>query len=251
MKSAPCVRVQPTSSRVHCRRRASARGRGFGVAVLAALLAPCGSSLQAAAPGYSSSVAVNGVRLDLRILQLHGRFESLEAALAAQWAGDSAAGGRTATALGERLLFGRQRGPFHETLTLFRGEKAGPHTVVIAVQDLRRSPASLPRPPLPLPAQVRLISAVQWAAPSGESTFSLTSQLPAQRALEQLLVQAARSGWAGRAAGAGIVAAEGSVRWLRRGAQELTIVATPSRYGSAITLQLVAARPGFAPERAP
>ncbi len=245
MKSARCIRVQRSGAHVHCRQRSSSHGRSFGVAVLAALLAPGGSSLQAAAPGQSAVVAVNGVRLDLRILQLHGRAETLEAALAAQWARDSAVDGRTATALGERLLFGRQRGPFHETLTLFRGEKQGPHTVVIAVQDLRRAPAPPPRPPLPLPAHMRLISAVQWGAPTGESTFSLSSQLPPQTALERLLAEASRSGWAARASGAGAVTADGGVRWLRREAYELTIVATPSPSGSAITMQLAA------PERSP
>ena len=207
------------------------------VACLALLASSVAVGTAHAAPPVE--VRVNGVPFALQLRVIDGDPAVLAQRLEGRWGERlGASGGQQATpAASTRQLLGRQRGPFHETLTLLAGPRAGSSYALVAVQDLRRRPAALPRPPLPLPTGARLLNVVQFGDASGASAlFSAHCEDAPPRVLERLAEAARAGGWqlvarlpSRREAGAAF--------WARLGARELNVVVTPA--GSGARLQIL------------
>jgi hypothetical protein len=217
-------------------------GAALPLVCLALVLAgeAAGAERLDAAPAAPARVRVNGVTLSLRSLRVEGAAGPLADALAEDWGRPFRLPG-SAAPLGEqaRWVFGRQRGPFHETLTLRPAGGTHEASVLIAVQDLRLRPGPLPAPPLDLPASFQLVNAVEWPDdPDAVATFTLESSLPPALAATQIRRIAERSGWRTLAAPLPSVApARGGAWWGERRQREIAVVALPAGRGSRVTLQ--------------
>jgi hypothetical protein len=198
-----------------------------------------GADLLDAATATPARVRVNGVTLSLRSLRVEGPAGPLADALAAEWGRPSRLPGSVAPLHDEaRWVFGRQRGPFHETLTLRPAGGAHEASVLIAVQDLRLRPGRLPAPPLELPASFRLVNAVEWPDdPDAAATFTIESALPPSLATTQIRRIAERAGWRTLAAPLPVGPARGDAWWAERRQREIAVVALPAGRGSRVTLQ--------------
>ncbi len=203
--------------------------------LLVAALPVAAAAAQAAAAG----VRVNGVHFEVRTLVLPGEPDVLARHLDGAW------GERQllrSSADRARAALGRQRGPFHETLTLSPGPQPRTTRIVVAVQDLREPPAPLPAAPLPLPSAARVVNVVQFAE-RGEAAATFTIDLSGapRGTLERLGRAAEARGWQ-RVASPAAVDARGSAFWAQRGVEELTVVALPVAARTRIVM-LVASRP--------
>ncbi len=198
--------------------------------------------VQAATP---AQVRINGVAFALQLRVFDGEPDHLAQRLDGRWGERLQAPSRNAQAGGGaygRQLLGRQRGPFHETLTLMPGPRAGSSYAVVAVRDLRRPPSPLPPTPLPLPAGARLLNVVQFGdGPGASALFSAGSDEAPRHALERIAQSARASGWQVTAPPSPSPA-NGAAFWARRGSRELTVVATPAGPGSRLQLLQAAGR---------
>ncbi len=204
------------------------------------LCVACLSVTQAAPPGERGGVRVNGVRFELRMLVLPGEPEALARRLDGRWGErqtlDSAVGP-------SRSALGRQRGAFHETLTLLPGPHAGSSRAVVAVQDLREPPAPVPAAPIPLPVAARVINVVQFdGRRDGAATFTIDAPGAPHGALERLWRAAEARGWQ-RIASPADVNTPGAAFWARRGVQEITVVALPAASRTRIVMLLTGGDP--------
>lgn len=194
-------------------------------AVCVAIFAALGSwgAREAFAGSADSRVRVNGVQFELRALVLAGDPEPLAQRLDGRWGALQPLPQGSA-----RQVLGRQRGPFHETLTLSAGPRPGFSRVIVAVHDLRQASVPMPSPPLPLPAGARLLNVVQFAD-SADAAAAWTIEVPgaAGAVLERLRIAAAARGWRQLAAPS-IPEAASKGFWAQRGGRELTVVALPS-----------------------
>jgi hypothetical protein len=214
--------------------------------ILVALLALASSAASGADPAAGTGVVrVNGVSIALERRVLEGEPEALAARLGARWGErlDVAARGLAPVS---RPRLGRQRGPFHETVTLSHGPRPGTSVALVAVQDLRLPPAPQRSPPLPLPPGLKVVNVVEFgAARSSPAAFTLDTPAPPARALEALGAAARRGGWllaaVPRSAGAQ------HARWARRAGSELAMVAIPRGAGSRVTVLLTPVAGGPAP----
>ena len=180
-------------------------------------------SLGAAAPVDASRVWVNGVQFEIRSAVLAGDPVALARKLDGRWGARQ--GGTSEQS--SRQILGRQRGPFHETLTLLPGPRAGSSRLLVAVQDLRAPPLGIPAAPVPLPAAARLVNVVQFdASANSAAVFTIDAPGTPDGALRQLWRAAAARGWQA-AATPPPTAQPGAAIWARRGNRELTIVALP------------------------
>lgn len=207
------------------------------VAWLALLAGIVAAGTARAAPPVQ--VRVNGVPFALQFRVIEGDPAVLAQRLEGRWGERlGAPGSPPATpAASTRQLLGRQRGPFHETLTLLAGPRAGSSYALVAVQDLRRRPAALPRPPLPLPTGSRLLNVVQFGdAPGASALFSAHCEDAPPRVLERLAETARAGGWQ-LVARAPSRREAGAAFWGRLGTRELSVVVTPA--GSGTRLQML------------
>lgn len=181
--------------------------------------------LAAAAPAQAARVWVNGVQFELRSAVLAGDPASLARQLDGRWGARQA----PASPMPPREILGRQRGPFHETLTLLPGPRAGSTRLLVAVQDLRVPPVALPAAPVPLPVSARLVNVVQFdASASSAAAFTIDAPGNPAAALRQLWRAAVARGWRAAAATPPSLAQPGAAIWARRGNREMTIVAAPA-----------------------
>lgn len=211
-------------------------GRPNRVRVAASLLL----SLGTAAPVDASRVWVNGVQFELRSAVLAGDPASLARKLDGRW------GARQGRASGQasRQVLGRQRGPFHETLTLLAGPRAGSSRLLVAVQDLRVPPVAIPAVPVPLPAAARVVNVVQFdASANSAAVFTIDAPGTPDGALRQYWRAAAARGWQA-AATPPAIAQRGAAIWARRGDREMTIVAVPAAGRVRLVLLVVSDRTG-------
>jgi hypothetical protein len=194
--------------------------------------------LPSVAADGGAQVRVNGVRFELRTRVLAGEPEALARRLDGRWGALQATPSRSPA----RSILGRQRGPFHETLTLSPGPRRGTARLLVAVHDLRDPPRPSPAPPVPLPVASRVLNVVQFGEGEGAHVaFTIEAPLVPGTALQRLRVAAESRGWRRMPAPA-VGNAGGAALWARRGARELTAVALPYGAGSRIVL-LVAGGP--------
>jgi hypothetical protein len=211
--------------------------RALRMAVLPMAVLPMSSvassgPARAVVPEAGTQVRVNGVRFELRSLVLEGEPESLARRLDGTW-GDRQA---LPSPSSSRAILGRQRGPFHETLTLSAGPRRGSSRVVVAVQDLRDAPQAPPAVPLPLPTASRVLNVVQFGEP-GRAAAAFTVRAPGapEAALQGFWRAAAARGWQ-RVASPASADRPGAAFWARRGNQALTVVALPAGAGARVVL---------------
>lgn len=165
-------------------------------------------------------VRVNGVGFALRTVVVTGEPEVLAQRLEGRW------GARQPVS--SRLVLGRQRGPFHETLSLMPGPRPGLSQAIVAVQDLRIAPATLPRSPVPLPPGAAILNVVQFGdAGRAQASFTIATRGAALLVLRSLQARALDRGWLPvtmppRAT------SRGAAFWVRRGHQELVVIALPA-----------------------
>jgi len=212
--------------------------KAVGVAMFAAL--GSAGAIGSLAGSTDSRVRVNGVQFELRSIVLSGDPEPLAQRLDGRWGVLQPLPEGSA-----RKVLGRQRGPFHETLTLTAGPRPGFSRVVVAVHDLRQPLAPMPAPPLPLPAGARLLNVVQFVDGADAAAFTIELSGAAGAALERFRIAAVAHGWRHLAAPA-IPGAASTGFWARRGARELTLVALPSAGRTRLVL-LEARGPAVAP----
>jgi len=201
-------------------------------------------SLGAVAEADASRVWVNGVQFELRYLVLAGDPASLARALDGRWGErQGRAPGRSSEpwqAQSSREILGRQRGPFHETLTLLPGPRQGSSRVLVAVHDLRVPPAAIPPAPLPVPVAARLVNVVQFdASANASAVFTIDTPGTPAGALREFRRAALARGWQAVAAPP-MSTVPGAAIWARRGHREMTIVATPA--GRRVRLVLLVTR---------
>jgi hypothetical protein len=194
-----------------------------------------------AAPGPGPGIVrVNGVSIAIQHRVLDGEPGSLAARLQGRWGERPAvvaAAAASASASASRLRLGRQRGPFHETLTLSRGPRPGTSAVLIAVQDLRRPPAPPRLPPLTLPPGLKVVNVVEFGASrTSPAAFTLDSRAAPAPALAALGAAARRGAWVLAPAPRG--AQPRHAAWARRAGEELAMVAIQRGAGTRITLLL-------------
>ncbi len=189
----------------------------------------------AAAAEDAGRVWVNGVQFEVGSTVLAGEPNLMARRLEGRW-GERLAG---VSPSASRQIFGRQRGPFHETLTVLPGPKPGTSRFVVAVQDLRQPPAAKPDLPLPLPAAARLVNVVQFdASTNSAAAFTVDAPGTPGGALRRLWRVAETRGWRAVATPPAI-AQPGAAIWARRGNRQMTIVALPAS-GRARLVLLVA-----------
>ena len=223
--------------------RSSVPVAGAALAVEVGLVLASGHALAGTrddpAAAMTGVVRVNGVTLALRSQLLQGEPDLLAARLAQRWGEpldvprDSA--GSEGGPVRHRL--GRQRGNFHETLSLSAGPRTGTSIALIAVQDLRRAPSPPAPAPFVLPQGMRVISVVEFgAAVVAPRSYALDSAEPPSEALAAVVSAAGVAGWQP-------IARPGSAAaWVRRGAEELTAIAVRSGARTRVVLLVTAAR---------
>lgn len=191
------------------------------------------------ATAMTGVVRVNGVTLALRSQLLEGEPDQLAARLAQRW-GEPLEAPTHADSQGGRVRhrLGRQRGSFHETLSLSAGPRAGTSIALIAVQDLRRAPAQPAPPPFALPQGLRIVSVVEFGAGAAGAprSYALDSGEPPAAALATVVAAAGKAGWEPLARPTPAAA------WIRRGADELTAIAVRSGARTRVVLLLSPAR---------
>jgi hypothetical protein len=199
-----------------------------------------GLSLAAVPEVEAGRLWVNGVQFELRSMVLAGDPASLARKLDGRWGARQ--GGTSEPS--SREILGRQRGPFHETLTLLPGPRHGTSRLLVAVQDLRVPPVGIPPAPVPLPAGARLVNVVQFG-PSATSAAVFTIDVPGTPvgSLRRFWRAAAALGWQASATTPPSKAPGGAV-WARRGNRELTMVAVPAGKHVRLVLLLAGDRPG-------
>lgn len=216
-------------------------------AVTSCLLAAVAAvSPPAAAAGSGATVMrVNGVTLGVEQRVFLGEPAVLAARLDGRWG--QRLTGPTARAPGApRHWLGRQRGPFHETLTLLPGPQPRTTLALVSVHDLRRPPAVPAAPPVVLPPGIRLLNVVEFGATrGGAAAFTLDSAAPAPGAVRALVASAVAAGWAFAPSPGG--AARGRAYWARRAGAELAIVAVRSGSRTRVSLLVTPSRLEHAP----
>ena len=186
---------------------------------------------------------VNGVSLAMQWQVLEGAPEELARRLQDRWGTRLPSPGAASSA---RRLLGRQRGPFHETLTLSPGPRAGTALALVAVQDLRRRPAPLPPRPLTLPAAAQLLNVIEFGAPAGPATaWTFEVAGAADVVLKAIDTAAREAGWRQRIAPP--LESRPQALWAQRAAQELAAVAIDSGARTRLVLLVTSPVAGAAP----
>ena len=178
-------------------------------------------------------VIVNGIRIEVRTTQIVVPLIQAIAVLQPSW------GAPRARLRGDRVVFGRQRGALHETLTLRPASIPGHLLVLHASQDLRQKARVLPEPPVNLRAGLRVVNAVQHGdSRTAPTTFTLRSALSTAAVLQALRAEAENSGW--QTVTAPTMRAGNGASWAERSGWLLTVVAQPIAAGGALVVLHVA-----------
>jgi hypothetical protein len=177
---------------------------------------------------------VNGVTLAVEQRVLAGEPSALAARLEGSW-GKRLVGPTVSPAGAPRHWLGRQRGPFHETLTLLPGPQPRTTIALVSVQDLRRAPAAPPSPPVALPPGMRLVNVVEFGATRGAAAaFTLDTAASARSAMRALAATASAGGW--EVAPAPRATVPGEAYWGRREGAELALVTVRSGTRTRVSL---------------
>ncbi len=150
----------------------------------------------APAVAWAESVHVNGVRLEVIPLAMHTSLSRASAELTTRWGAPRVV--RAAVRAGEpdRVMFARQVGSLHQTLTLRSARGSGHVDAIIAVQDLRLPPGRVPALPFPVPDGTRIVNVVQHGdSVDAPVTFTLASRLAPRETIARLGAATQRAGW--------------------------------------------------------
>lgn len=209
-------------------------GAGAALVALIGLALSCGCSVAGASVDPEGAamgvVRVNGVTLALRSQLFDGEPAEIADRLAQRWGArlDSPRGTGGARGGGPvPYRLGRQRGSFHETLSLSAGPRAGTSIALIAVQDLRRAPRAPAAVPFRLPTAMRVLSVVEFGSGlAAPRSYALDGTAAPEQALSAVVAAARTAGWQPLARPA--PAAGAAAAWMRRGGDEMTATAVRS-----------------------
>ena len=198
------------------------------VAVVLGLLGVAGPADSAETPPAAMVVRVNGVPLSISSRILPGSPETLADRLADRW-GERLAVPERSPAAARRFSLGRQRGVFHETLTLSAGPQPGTSLALVAVQDLRQPPLVPRKAPMGLPPGMRPVNTVEFGQAQGApAAFTFDTALAPADALVRVAGAATAAGWKPLAAPHAERGGVGGAWWAQRGRHEICVVALRS-----------------------
>jgi hypothetical protein len=201
---------------------------------------PLVALLLAIHPAVAEGVRVNGVRLEIIPLRWSGSLEAARVDLRGGWGDPVAATPSTRPDEPARLLFARQLGALHETLSLRAIPGSRHMDAVIAVHDLRDAPARVPPAPFVLPPGIRLLSVIEHGiASDAPTTYTLESRLDPVNAAALVRNSAQHAGWR-----IGVIRTAAPVIVAERGTARLLGVAIPIAKGSRLLLQRDARQQG-------
>ncbi len=184
-----------------------------------------------------SRVRVNGVALELRHGEIGVGGPALAAALLTQWRsrGDAMP---AAVTVGTGVVFGRQRGRLHETVTLREAGHGRTH-VLVAVTDLGVGVSRPPHLPRGLPIGQRVLQVIEHGDGRDASrTFTLGSDKEPQAALAQWRRALVAAGWSPRMTAPDARGPHRWVLWADRGRERLDAVFIAGDDGTRVVLQV-------------
>lgn len=182
----------------------------------------------------AESVHVNGVHLQVIPLAWNRSLSKASAELTARWGAPHRVYPAMREGEPDRVIFARQVGSLHQTLTLRSAPGSSHVDALIAVQDLRQPPGQIPALPFPAPDGTRIVNVVQHGdSVEAPLTFTLTSRLPPRETIARLGAAAQRAGWQAFAApGVGTVLAAS------RAPARFDSVVVPASHGSRLLIHL-------------
>jgi hypothetical protein len=208
--------------------------RSIDAWLIGTVLAFCSLADPILAASRSEAVVVNGVPLRLRSTTELGDPEALADLLARRWT-ESGPPPLTLRLRDGRIVLGRQRQSFHETVSLQRGRSPGSTWIEYAIRDLREPIESWGAVPFVVPADWERISTIRHGRSRAAPTTLLfrgrrTVPIAARQLRESLL----RAGWSATQ----LNSEDHGVLMSRRGARQLQAAIAASETGTRIVIQL-------------
>jgi len=181
-----------------------------------------------------STVVVNGVPFKIRSYEQRGTPTDIATATARRWSSNGPAP-LSWSGEGGRIVLGRQRGPFHETLSLLPAERPGYTLLHHALRDFRQPLLAADLPPLRTPSDWKKLSAVRHGS-SGQApqTFLFSTERTVDVVIRQIADALRAAGWVTPR----VVRKDGAVIWSERGSQRLEAVVTVDGRHARIVMQV-------------
>ncbi|MEN9836413.1 MAG: hypothetical protein RLZ79_81 [Pseudomonadota bacterium] len=202
--------------------------------LIGTILAFCSLADPVSAASRSEAVVVNGVPLRLRSTSEFGEPEVLAELLAHRWAQNGPAP-LTIRLRDGRIILGRQRQAFHETVSLQRGRSPGSTRIEYAIRDLREPIEPWGTEPFVVPADWQRISAIRHGRSRGAPlTLLYRSHRTVATAIRQLRESLLRAGWSATR----VDSDNHAVLMSRRGNRQLQAAIARSETGVRIVIQL-------------
>lgn len=202
--------------------------------LIGTILAFCSFADPLSAASRSEAVVVNGVPLRLRSTTEIGEPEVLAERLAHRWT-QSGPAPLTIRLRDGRIILGRQRQAFHETVSLQRGRSPGSTRIEYAVRDLREPIESWGAEPFVVPADWQRISSIRHGRSRGAPlTLLYRSHRTVSTAIRQLRESLLRSGWSATR----VDSANQAIVMSQRGGRQLQAAIAQSETGVRIVIQL-------------
>lgn len=208
--------------------------RSIDAWLVGTMLALCSVADSLSAASQSEAVVVNGVPLRLRSTTELGEPAVLAERLAQRWA-ETGPAPMTIRLRDGRIILGRQRHAFHETVSLQPGRSPGSTRIEYAVRDLREPIESWGPVVFVMPADWQRVSVVRHGRSlSAPTTLLFRSSRTVSTATRQLREALIRAGWSlarDESDGHGVIMA-------RRGNRLLQAAIAPGANGVRILVQV-------------
>lgn len=202
--------------------------------LIGTILAFCSLADPVTAASRSEAVVVNGVPLRLRSTTELGEPEMLAQVLAHRWA-QSGPAPITIRLRDGRIVLGRQRHAFHETVSLQRGRSPGSTRIEYAIRDLREPIESWRVEPFVVPADWQRISSIRHGRSRGSPmTLIFRSHRTVPTALRQLRESLLRAGWSAPR----VDSENQAIVMSQRGTRQLQAAIAQSETGVRVVIQL-------------
>jgi len=182
----------------------------------------------------SMQVTINGVPLSIRTYEKRGTPHELASEATQRWSANGPAPLIWQAEEG-RIVIGRQRGAFHETLTLIPAKRPGHTEMHHALRDLRQPVEPLGQLPFALPIGWKLISVVRHGS---SATAAQTFLLRGGRGRDFVVAQSVRALRAAGWTSPRILRDSNVVLWSARGSQSLEAVIEPRGQQTRIVVQV-------------
>lgn len=202
--------------------------------LIGTLLAVCSLADPVGAATRSETVVVNGVPLRLRSTTELGEPETLAEGLTRRWA-ESGPAPLTMQLRDGRIILGRQRQAYHETVSLQRGRLPGSTRVEYAIRDLREPIEAWGAAPFVVPTDWQRISSVRHGlSRSAPMTLLFRSHQTVPTVVRQMRASLIRAGWSATR----LDSEDHGVLMSLRGTRQLQAAVAASKTGTRIVIQL-------------